>query len=142
MLLFLLAKEALPYLPTALTVALRPLLLFHQAKYSEVFPLKPAPFWKLIAGLGNTNRSAISLLFSYLTLVLSSPPCLFLRLSFYLKFFGTSGRNCLFFSIKLQWVVGNDAAVELVCRGALFAPTATPCSLSLISHIHSCLISD
>ena len=51
----------------------------------------------LFAGLGSTNKSAISLLFSsYLTLVLFSPPCPLLRFSFYLK--RRSGRfdsNCL-----------------------------------------------
>ena len=62
----------------------------------EVFPLKPAPFCTLFAGLGSTIKSAISLLFSYyLTLVLSSPPCPPLHLSFYLKLCGRSGRNCL-----------------------------------------------
>ena len=58
--------------------------------------LKPAPFCTLFAGLGSTNKSAISLLFSYyLTLVLSSPPCPLLHLSSYLKLCGRSGRNCL-----------------------------------------------
>ena len=57
--------------------------------------LKPAPFCKLFASLGSTNKSATShLFFSYLTLVLSSPPCPLLHLSFYLKLFGRSGRNC------------------------------------------------
>ena len=53
--------------------------------------------WKtLFAGLGSTNKSAISLLFSYyLTLVLSSPPCPHLHLSSCLKLCGRSGRNCL-----------------------------------------------
>ena len=52
-------------------------------------------------------------------------------------------------SIRLQWVSGhsflpgNDAADELARRGALLAPSATPCSLSpLISRIHSRLFSD
>ena len=52
-------------------------------------------------------------------------------------------------SITLQWVPGhsflpgNDAADELARRGALLAPSATPCSLSpLISRIHSYLFSD
>ena len=59
-----------------LCVALRPLFPFRQALYVQVFPLKPAPFCKLFAGLGSTNKSFTSLLVStYLTLVLSSPPC-------------------------------------------------------------------
>ena len=80
----------------SLSVALRPLFSFRQAQYVPVFPLKPAPFCTLFAGLGNTNKSAIFLLFfSCLTLVLSSPPCPLLHLSFYLTLCGISGRNCL-----------------------------------------------
>ena len=94
--LFLLARAAPAFLPIALSVALRPLFPFRQAQFVQVFPLKPAPFCTLFAGLGNTNKSAIFLLFSYyLTLVLSSPPCSLLHLSSYLKFCGRSGRNCL-----------------------------------------------
>ena len=94
--LFLLARAALVYLPTALSVALRPLFPFRQAQYGQVFLLKPAPFCTLFAGLGSTNKFAIFLLFfSCLTLVLSSPPCPLLHLSFYLKLCGRSGRNCL-----------------------------------------------
>ena len=94
--LFLLARAAPAYLPTALFVALRPLFPFRQAQYAQVFPLKPAPFCTLFAGLGSTNKSAIFLLFSYyLTLVLFSPPCPLLHLSSYLKLCGRSGRNCL-----------------------------------------------
>ena len=94
--LFLLARAAPVFLPTALSVALRPLFPFRQAQYVLVFPLKPAPFCTLFAGLGSTNKSAISLLFSScLTLVLSSPPCPLLHLSCYLKLCGRSGRNCL-----------------------------------------------
>ena len=53
----------------------------------------------LFAGLGSTSKSAISLFFSsYLTLALSSPPCPLLRIFFYLKLSGRSGRNCLLFS--------------------------------------------
>ena len=95
--LFLLARAAPPYLPTVLSVALRPLSPFRQAQYVQVFPLKPAPFCTLFAGLGSTNKSAIFLLFSFcLTLVLSSPPCSLLYISSCLKLFGRSGRNCLF----------------------------------------------
>ena len=60
--LFLLAMTAPAYLPTALSVALKPLFLFHQAQYAQVFPLKPAPLFTLFAGLGSTNKSATSLL--------------------------------------------------------------------------------
>ena len=94
--LFLLEKAATAFLPSAVSVALRPLFLFWQAQYAQVFPLKPAPFCTHFAGLGNTTKSAFILLFSsYLTLVLSSPPCPLLHLSFYLKLCGRSGRNCL-----------------------------------------------
>ena len=94
--LYLLAKAAPACLPIALSVALRPLFPFRQAQYVQVFLLKPAPFFKLFAGLGSTNKSAIFLLlFYYLTLVLSSPPCPLFHLSSYLKLCGRSGRNCL-----------------------------------------------
>ena len=74
----------------------RPLFPFRQAQFVPVFSLKPAPFCMPFAGLGNTIKSAISLLFSScLTLVLSSPPCPLLHLSCYLKLCGRSGRNCL-----------------------------------------------
>ena len=95
--LFLLARAAPAFLPTALSVALRPLFSFRQAQYVPVFLLKPAPFCTLFAGLGSTNKSATFLLFCYyLTLVLSSPPRPLLHLFSYLKLCGRSGRNCLF----------------------------------------------
>ena len=73
--LFLLIRAPAAFLPTALSVALRPLFSFRKTQYAQVSPLKPAPFCTLFAGLGSTIKSAISLLFSYyLTLVLSSPP--------------------------------------------------------------------
>ena len=94
--LFLLARAAPAFLPTVLSVALRPLFPFRQALYVPAFPLKPAPFCTLFSGLDSTNKYAISLLFSYyLTLVLSSPPCPLLHLFSYLKLCGRSGRNCL-----------------------------------------------
>ena len=76
--LFLLTKAALGYLPTALSVALRPLFPFRQAQYVHIFSLKPVPFCKLFGGLGNINKSATSLLLlsdsrSVLT-TLPSPP--------------------------------------------------------------------
>ena len=94
--LFLLAKAALAYLPTAISVALRLLVFFKQAQYAQVSPLKPAPFCTLYAGLGSTNKPAISLLFSfYLTFVLFSRLCPLLRFSFCLNLCGRSGRYCL-----------------------------------------------
>ena len=93
---FRLANAAPAFLPTALSVTLRPLFPFRQAQYVQVFPLKPAPFCTLFASLGSTTKSSIFLLFSYyLTLVRSLPPYPFLHLSSYLKLCGRSGRNCL-----------------------------------------------
>ena len=60
--LFLLARAAPAFLPTALSAALRPLFPFWQAQSVQVFPLMPAPFCTLFAGFGSTNKSAISLL--------------------------------------------------------------------------------
>ena len=92
MFLFLLTMAALAYLPTAFSLALRPLFFFQQAQYAQVFLLKLAPFCTLFAGLGSINKSAIFLLFSsYLILILSSSSCPLLRLSCYLNL---SGRNC------------------------------------------------
>ena len=95
---FFLAKTAPAYLPTALSVALRPLFPSQQAQYVQVFLLKPTPFGKPFAGLGNTKKFAISVLFSsHLTFVLSFPLYPLLHLSSYIKLCGISGRNCLLF---------------------------------------------
>ena len=147
--LFVLARAALAFLPTALSVALRLLFPFPQAQFVPVFPLRPAPFCTLFVGLSSKNN-AISLLFSsYLTLVLYSPLCPYPHLSFHLKLCGRSGRNCLLFPPVLSGYIGspdthfsrgNNTTDELARRGALLAPSAIPCSLSpLTFHIHSCL---
>ena len=113
-----------------------------------VFRLKPAPFCMLFAGLGRTNKSAISLLSpSYLTLVLSSPPS-FLSSQTLWHIWQQLPSLCSS-SIRLQWVPGYsflpgiDAADELARWGVLLASSATHCSLSpLISRIHSSFFSD
>ena len=140
--LFLLARAALAYLPTALSVALRPLFPSQQAQYTQVFLLKPAPFCTLFAGVSSTNKSAISLFF----FVLSSLPSFLLSRTLWQIWQELSSLSCC---IRLQLVPGhsflpgNDAADELARRGTLLAPSAIPCSLSpLISRIHSRLISD
>ena len=148
--LSLLKKTTLAYLPTALSVALRPPFSFQQAQYVQVFPLKPAPFCTLFSGLGSTNKSAISLLLlsdspSVLT-TLSSPSSFLLSQTLWQIWQKLSSLSSC--SIRLQWVPGhlflpgNDSADELARRGALLVPTAIPCSLPpLISRIHSSLFS-
>ena len=84
--LFHLARAAPAFLPTALSVALRPLFPFGRPSMFKFSPLKPAPFCTLFAGLGSIIKSAIFLLFFFcLTIVLSSPPCPLLHLSSNLK---------------------------------------------------------
>ena len=100
--LFPLARAAPAFLPTALCGT--EVFPFRQAQYVPGFPLKPAPFCTLFAGLGSTNKSAISLL---LTLVLSSPPYPLLHLSSHLKLYGRSGRNCLLFPPVLSGYNGS-----------------------------------
>ena len=148
--LFLLARAAPAFLPTALSVALRPLFPSRQAQYAQVFSPKLAPFCTLFAGLGSTNKSAISLLLlsdsRSVLATLSSPPFFLLSQTLWQIWQELSSLSC---SIRLQWVFGhsflleNDATDELARRGALLAPSAIPCSLSpLISRTHSRLISN
>ena len=150
--LFLLVRAAPASLPSALSVALRPLFPFRQAQYVQVFPVKPAPFCMLFAGLGSTSKSAISslLLLSdsrFVLASLSSPPFFLLPQTLWQIWQELSSFSSC--SIRLQWVPGhsflpgNDTADELARRGVLLAPSTIPCSLSpLISRIQFCLISD
>ena len=124
-------------------MALRPLFPFQQAQYVQVFPLRPAPFCMLFAGLGSTIKSAIFLLFSYMTPVLFYPPSFLLSQTLWQIWQELSSLSSS--SIRLQWFPGhtfppeNDTADELARRGALLAPSAIPCSLSPLT---SRLISD
>ena len=140
--LFLLARAAPAFLPTALSVALRPLFPVLQAQYAQVFPLKPAPFCTLFAGLSSINKSAISFLFSsYLTLVLSSPPSFLLSQTLWQIW------QELFFlsscSIRLQWVPDTRfSRVTIRLMSWLDGMTYLHPLQSLSSRIHSRLFSD
>ena len=61
--LLFLARAVPVYLPSALSVALRPLFPFHQALYIPVSLLKPASFCTLIAGLA--APTSLPFLFSF-----------------------------------------------------------------------------
>ena len=148
--LLLLAKAAPAYLPSALSVAPRPLFFFKHAQFVQVLPLKPAPFCTLVAGLGSTNKSATSLF------LLSDSRSVFATLSSPLSFLLPQSLwqiwqelSCLSCAIRLQWIPGhsflpeNNAADELARWRALLVPSAISCSLSpLTLRIHSCLFSD
>ena len=141
--LFLLAKAALAFLPTALSVALRPLFPFQQAQYDEVSLLKPARSLLVLAA-----PTSLPFLFSYyLTLVLSSPPSFLLSQSQWQIWQELSSLSSC--SIRLQWVPDTHfywRTMQLMSwpNGVHYLrPPAIPCSLSpFISHIHSRLISD
>ena len=145
--LFVLARAAPAFLPTALSVALRPLFPFQQDQDVNVFPLKPAPFCTLFAGLGSTNKSAIFFLFSYyLTFVLSSP-----HLSSDLKLCGRSGRNCLLSPPVLLDYNGSPGTRFSRVTTRLMSwpdgvrylrPLQSQVVSLLLSRIHSCLFSD
>ena len=92
--LFLLAKAAPMFLPTARSVALRP-LSFSAGPVCSSFSGEACTILHALCWPRQHQQSAISLLFSCLTLVLSSPPCPLPHLSFHLKLCGRSGRNCL-----------------------------------------------
>ena len=136
--LFLLAKAALAYFPSALYVALRPLFPFQQAQYVQVFPLKLVPFCKLFAGLGSTNKSATSLL---------SPPSPLLHLSFYFNLSDRCGRNCV---VSHPVLLGHNGFPDTYFpqgKMQLMSWADGECYLCalqshVVSHIHSFLFSD
>ena len=129
--LSLLAKTGLAYLPTALSVASRPLFSFQQAQYAQVFPLKLVPSCTLFAGLGSTNKPVVSLLL----LTDSRHPVL----SFIFPFTLISVRNCFLSSPVLSGYNGfpdDDSADELARRGALRA-TNRPGMAGTVSELTS-----
>ena len=123
-------KAALTYLPTALSCQL--LCQLPTRQHQQV-----CHFSSLL--LLSDSRSVLT--------TLSSPASFLLPQSLWQISQELSSISS--YSIRLQWVPGhsflpgNDAADELVKRGALLTPSAVPCSLSLlISRIHSRLFSD
>ena len=96
--LFLLARAA-----PAFFAALTPLFPFRQAQYAQVFPLKPAPFCMLFAGLDSTNQSAIFLLFS---------SCPFRHLSSYLNSVADLGGTIFSFLLFYQAAMGPQTLVS------------------------------
>ena len=147
--LYLLAKAALASLPTALCVALRPLFPSQHAQYAQVFPLKPASFCKVFAGLGSTNKSDTCLLLSdsrSVLFTLSSPPSFLLPQSLGQIWQELFSLSC---SLRLQWVPGHSFL--WVTTWLMRWPNGKRCSCSqlspvvsllFISRIHSCLLSD
>ena len=109
----------------------------------KFFPLQPVPFCKLFPGLGNTNKSAISLLFSCSpTLALSSPLCPLLHYSFYFDLSGRFGRDCIVFPPVLSRY--NGLPDTRFSRGTMRRLMSWPDGKRFprISHIHSSFFSD
>ena len=145
--LFFLAKVALAYLPTALSVAT---LSFSAGPVCSSFSAKACAILHALCWSWQHHKvchfSSLLLLCDSRSVLatLSSPPSFLLSQTLWQIWQELSSLSSC--SIRLQWVPGhsflprNNAADKLPRRGALLAPSTIPCSLSpLISHIHSCL---
>ena len=144
--LFLLVRAAPAYLPTALSVELRPLFPFQQAQYVQDFLLKPAPFCTLFAGLSSTNKPATSFLLLFnsrsVLATLSSPPSFLLSQTLWQIWqelssvpSGYNGPPGIHFSRGTTRLTSWPG-------GERYLRPPQPLVASLISRIHSCLFSD
>ena len=105
MFLSLLAKAALAYLPTALSVALRPPFPFQlfSTLFFSVCSNFSAKTYAILKALCWSRKHQQAYHFcSYLILALLSPLCPLLHLSFYLNLYGRSGKNYLLTSPVLS----------------------------------------
>ena len=106
------------------------------------FSAEAVSFCKFFAGLGSTNKSAISFPFSsYKTLVLSLPLCALLHFSFYLKL---CGRNCLLCPPVLSGYNGFSWGTTWLMSWPDRACYLHPLQSRVVSYfcIHSSLFSD
>ena len=100
-------KEGFNFLPIAHFVTMRPPSLIRYKQFTRVYLLKSAPFCKLFAGLGSTNMSAISHLFSHI------PALSFglFHLSFFLILSAICGITTLSFFFYSQFAVDSRSLI-------------------------------
>ena len=84
-------------------------LPFWLEEYIQAFPLKPAPFCKLLAGVSSAIMIPTSISYSSQILALS---CVILLPSFYLTLTGIFGTNYLFFFPLLSGYNGSRSLIS------------------------------